>query len=99
MLMDKDLLKKLRDAEEVIQNTANWYASQVNLLNKEISRINKSLPGEVDFEKVEELDKRKIYFDNKAIYELRELERFQQYKERALINNLRFSITGQNPSS
>ena len=99
MLVDKDLLKKLRDAEEVIQNTANWYAEQVNLLNKEIAKINKLSPESVDFEKVEELDKRKTYFDNKAIYELKELEKFKQYKEKTLISNLRFSITGQNPTS
>ena len=95
MLMDKDLLKKLRDAEEVIQNTANWYAEQVGILNKEISRINKLSPDDVDFEKVEELDKRKSYFDNKAIYELRELEKFKDYKDKALIQNLRHSMTGQ----
>jgi hypothetical protein len=99
MLMDKDLFDKLRAQEQVIQETANWYSEQVNKLNREISQINKMPPESVDFEKVEELDKRKTYFDNKAIYELKELEKFKIYKEKTLINNLRLAITGQNYAS
>ena len=92
--MDNNILNKLRDAESTIQKTADWYVSQVNQLNKEISRINSLPPEEVDIEKVEELSRQKSYLDNKATYELKQLTKFQEQKDKLLISNLRLAITG-----